>query len=146
VLQSVRVLCIDRAGRDCWSSSRAAADQGLGGGPPSTAPAWPRCSAPARLYHRVTWSPLRAAMDGQLDLAMIFFLIAAHTRRLPCSRFAAAVDRRAVVVWGAAAAGIALKAGLDVPAQVGERGSCYVTMGSLGAFFLPEIDRSIGCC
>jgi hemolysin III len=96
------------------------------------------------LYHRVTWSPRARRWMGKLDLAMIFLLIAGSYT--PVALLALRPPLSTVVlwlVWGAAVAGIVLKLVWTSPPKWASA-SVYVAMGLLGAFFLPEIARSVG--
>lgn len=96
------------------------------------------------LYHRVTWSPRARLWMGKLDLAMIFFLIAGSYT--PVALLALRPPVATIVlwlVWGAAAAGVMLKLAWTYPPKWASA-LVYVTMGMLGAFFLPDVARSIG--
>jgi len=96
------------------------------------------------LYHRITWSPRARLWMGRLDLAMIYLLIAGSYTPIallalepPHSTLALAL------VWGGAAAGIVIKLfWTHAPKWV--RSSIYVAIGSIGAWFAPEIGRSVG--
>jgi hemolysin III len=81
---------------------------------------------------------------GKLDLAMIFLLIAGSYT--PVALLALRPPLSTVVlwlVWGAAAAGIVLKLAWTSPPKWASA-VVYVAMGSIGAFFLPEVARSVG--
>jgi len=96
------------------------------------------------LYHRVTWTPRARLWMGKLDLAMIFLLIAGSYT--PVAWLGLRPPLSTVVlwlIWGAAAGGIALKLAWTCPPKWASA-VVYVTMGMLGAFFLPEIARSLG--
>jgi len=96
------------------------------------------------LYHRVTWTPRARLWMGKLDLAMIFLLIAGSYT--PVALLGLRPPLSSVVlslIWGAAAGGIALKLAWTHPPKWASA-VVYVAMGLLGAFFLPEISRSLG--
>lgn len=96
------------------------------------------------LYHRVTWTPRARLWMGKLDLAMIFLLIAGSYT--PVALLGLHPPLSTVVlwlIWGAAAGGIALKLAWTYPPKWASA-VVYVAMGLLGAFFLPEIARSLG--
>jgi hemolysin III len=96
------------------------------------------------LYHRVTWSPRARLWMGKLDLAMIFLLIAGSYT--PVALLALHPPLSTLVlwlIWGAAAAGIVLKVVWSHPPKWASS-LVYVTMGLVGAFFLPEIGRAVG--
>jgi hemolysin III len=96
------------------------------------------------LYHRVTWSPRARLWMGKLDLAMIFFLIAGSYTPIALLALRPPLSTVALwTVWGAAVAGIALKVVWMSPPKWASS-LVYVTMGSIGAFFLPEIARAVG--
>jgi hemolysin III len=96
------------------------------------------------LYHRVTWSPRARFWMGKLDLAMIFFLIAGSYT--PVALLALRPPTSTVVmwtVWCAAAAGIVLKL-LWSSSPKWASALVYVTLGSLGVIFLPQLSDSLG--
>jgi hemolysin III len=96
------------------------------------------------LYHRVTWSPRVRLWMGKLDLAMIFFLIAGSYTPIALLALPAPHSTVALwLVWGAALAGIVLKVAWTYPPKWASS-LVYVTMGLLGAVFLPEIAHSVG--
>jgi hemolysin III len=96
------------------------------------------------LYHRVTWSPRARLWMGKLDLAMIFFLIAGSYTPIALLALRPPLSTVALwTVWGAAVAGIVLKLVWMSPPKWASS-LVYVTMGSIGAFFLPEIARALG--
>jgi hemolysin III len=96
------------------------------------------------LYHRITWSPRARLWMGRLDLAMIYLLIAGtYTPIAMLTLEPAHSDIALLIVWGGAAAGLAIKlCWTHAPKWV--RSSLYVAIGSIGAWFAPEIGRSIG--
>jgi hemolysin III len=96
------------------------------------------------LYHRVTWSPRARLWMGKLDLAMIFLLIAGSYTPVAVLALHPPVSTMVLwLIWGAAVAGIVLKLAWSSPPKWASA-LVYVTMGSLGVFFLPEIAHSIG--
>jgi len=96
------------------------------------------------LYHRVTWSPRARLWMGKLDLAMIFLLIAGSYTPVALLALHPPMSRVVLwLIWGTAVAGIVLKLAWTHPPKWASA-LVYVAMGSLGAFFLPEIARSVG--
>lgn len=96
------------------------------------------------LYHRIMWSPRARLWMGRLDLAMIFVLIGGSYTPIA---LLALEPRHAKVglwlVWGAALAGIVVKL-FWTHAPKWARSLIYVASGSIGAYFVPEITRSVG--
>jgi len=96
------------------------------------------------LYHRIMWSPRARLWMGRLDLAMIFVLIAGSYTPIALLALEPRQSKLGLwLVWGAALAGIVLKL-FWTHAPKWARSSIYVTIGSIGACFAPEITRSIG--
>ena len=97
------------------------------------------------LYHRITWQPSTRYWLGQFDRAMIFVLIAGSYT--PIALAAPPHDTAAATtvwaIWGIAAAGVVLTLFLKDAPKWGNS-LLYVVMGSLGAFMVPEIIRSLG--
>ena len=96
------------------------------------------------LYHRITWSPQARLWMARLDLAMIYLLIAGTYTPIALLALEPAHSKLALtLVWSGAAAGLAIKlCWTHAPKWV--RSAIYVAIGSIGAWFAPEIQRSVG--
>ncbi len=96
------------------------------------------------LYHRITWSPQARLWMGRLDLAMIYLLIAGTYTPIALLALEPAHSTLALaLVWGGAMAGLAVKlCWTHAPKWV--RSTIYVVIGSIGAWYAPEIGRSVG--
>jgi hemolysin III len=96
------------------------------------------------LYHRITWSPRARLWMGRLDLAMIYLLIAGSYTPIALLVLEPPHSTLALsLVWGGAAFGIVIKLfWTHAPKWV--RSSLYVAIGSIGAWFAPEIGRAVG--
>src|SRR5947209_2405931 len=96
------------------------------------------------LYHRITWSPQLRRWMRRLDHAMIFCLIAGTYT--PIALLALKGTLATVVlaiVWGGAAAGIALKLGwIDAPKPV--TAAVYVALGWVCVATFGQLTSSIG--
>jgi hemolysin III len=96
------------------------------------------------LYHRVTWRPDVRRWMRRLDHAMIFFLIAGtYTPIALLALHGTLATVVLVIVWGGAAAGIALKLGwIDAPKQV--TAAIYVALGWVCVATFGQLTSSIG--
>jgi hemolysin III len=96
------------------------------------------------LYHRVTWRPDVRRWMRRLDHAMIFFLIAGtYTPIALLALHGTLATVVLVIVWGGAAAGVALKLGwIDAPRPV--TAAIYVALGSVCGATFGQLASSIG--
>ena len=96
------------------------------------------------LYHRVTWRPDVRRWMRRLDHAMIFFLIAGtYTPIALLALHGTLATVVLVIVWGGAAAGIALKLGwIDAPKQA--TAAIYMALGWVCVATFGQLTSSIG--
>jgi hemolysin III len=96
------------------------------------------------LYHRVTWRPDVRRWMRRLDHAMIFFLIAGtYTPIALLALHGTLATVVLAIVWGGAAAGIALKLGwIDAPKSL--TAVIYVALGWVCVATFGQLTSSIG--
>ncbi|MEU1483184.1 hemolysin III family protein [Streptomyces sp. NPDC005752] len=96
------------------------------------------------VYHRGTWGPRGEAVLRRLDHANIFLIIAGTYTPLTLLLLPESTSRPLLwAIWGAAAAGIAFRV-FWVGAPRWLYTPCYIAMGWVAVFFLPDFMRTGG--
>ncbi|MBT2491669.1 hemolysin III family protein [Streptomyces sp. ISL-96] len=96
------------------------------------------------IYHRGTWGPRGEAILRRLDHANIFLIIAGTYTPLTVLLLPASTGRTLLwAVWAAALAGIAFRV-FWVGAPRWLYTPCYIAMGWVAVFFLPDFMRAGG--